>query len=95
MKTLNLIQFIFEILVGVGYIIGLFPFGYLISMFWVIPLTIANLVFAIVTKNKTLSFSITNVIMAWISLIPLIGFLSRIVGLIMSVLSAIQTGKKL
>lgn len=95
MKILNLLQLIFEIIVGVGYIIGLFPFGYIISLWWVIPLTIVNLVFAIISKNKTLPFNITNVVMAWISLIPIIGFASRIVGLIMSILCAIKVGKDL
>ncbi len=95
MKILSLLQLIFEIIVGVGYVIGLFPFGYLVAMWWVIPLTIVNMVFAIISKNKTLPLTITNVVMAWVSLIPVIGFASRIVGLIMSILSAIKVGKDL
>ncbi|MFC1691190.1 hypothetical protein ACFL0W_03330 [Nanoarchaeota archaeon] len=100
-KTMNLLQFIFEILVGIGYAVGLIPFGYLISMWWVIPLTIANLIFSLIRKEEvlqkdnTVPFTITNVIMAWLSIIPFLGYLTRITGIVMSVLSLIRVGKDL
>ena len=94
MKTLNLLQFIFEILVGVGYLFGLIPLVYLISFWWVMPLTIANLVFSIISKNRTLHLTITNVLMAWLSLIPVLGYMTRVVGFVMSVTSAIVISKE-
>jgi hypothetical protein len=95
MRTLNLIQMIFEIAVGVGYVIGMIPFGYLFVFWWLIPLTIANLVFSIISKNGTLGFTITNVIMGWLSLIPIVGYIPRVIGLVMAILSAIKTGKQI
>ncbi len=94
MKTINLIQMISEILVILGFLIGLIPFGYIISMYWVIPLTIINLIFAIISKNKTLIFTIVNVVMAVFSLIPLIGYLTRIIGIVISVISISKIDKR-
>jgi hypothetical protein len=87
MKTLNLLQMIFEILVISGYAVGLFPFGYLLTLWWVIPMTIANLVFSGIEKNKTLNYTITNVIMAWLGIIPILGYAARITGIVMSIFS--------
>lgn len=87
MKTLNLLQMVFEVLVASGYAVGLFPFGYLFTLWWVIPMTIADLVFSGIEKNKTLNFTITNVIMAWLSIIPILGYAARITGIIMSIFS--------
>jgi hypothetical protein len=95
MRTLNLIQMIFEIVVAVGYVIGLVPFGYIFVFWWLIPLTIANLVFSVILRNGTLGFTITNVIMAFLSLIPIVGYIPRAVGLIMAILSAIRTGEQI
>jgi hypothetical protein len=93
MKTINIIQIISEVLVAIGFLVGLIPFGYLIALYWVAPLTILNLILAIVSKNKTLPFTITNVFMAWLSLIPILGYLTRIIGVIMSILSIVKIEK--
>ncbi len=93
MKTLNLLQLIFEIIVAVGYAVGLIPFMYLFTVWFVVPLTVADLVFSILTKNKTMPFTITNVVMAFLSLIPLVGYVTRIVGIVMSIISAVKVGK--
>jgi hypothetical protein len=94
METLNLLQFIFEIAVAFGFLFGLIPFVYYITgLMWVIPLTVVNLVFSIIQKNGTKSFTITNVVMAFLALIPLIGIIPKIVGLIMSIMSAVRLGK--
>lgn len=95
-SVLNLLQMIFEIVVGIGFIIGLFPFGYLaIAVWFVVPLTIANLVFSIISKNGTMPFTIVNVIMAWLALIPIAGAFFRVVGIVMSIISAIMSGMKM
>jgi hypothetical protein len=90
---LNLLQFIFEIAVIVGYVIAIIPGLYFITFLWVIPLTIANLVFSIMKENDTLPYTGTNVAMSLITFLPLIGWLSIIVGIVMSILSALKVSK--
>lgn len=89
-KILNVLQLVFEILIIIGYAIGLIPFGYLVSLWYVIPLTIANVVFSIKTQNGTQPFTITNAIMSVLSIIPIVGYLFRIIGIIMSIISLVK-----
>jgi hypothetical protein len=94
--VLNLLQMIFEIVVGIGFIIGLFPFGYLaVAVWFVVPLTIINMIFSIISKNGSMPFTIVNVIMAWFALIPIVGIFFRLVGIVMSTISAVMAGKKM
>ena len=92
MGALNLIQILVNILIGLGYIVGLIPMGYLIAMWWVIPLTVVSLVISIIARNGTWIINILNVVMSVLSLIPLFGFLPRILGFILSVVSAVKAG---
>ena len=94
MKTINIIQLISEILVVIGFAVGFIPFGYLISIWWVAPLTILNFILSAISKNKTLPFTITNIIMAGLSLIPILGYLTRLLGIVMSVISISKIGKQ-
>lgn len=93
MKTVKTLHFIFEIIVAVGYAIGLFPFGYLFSFLMVIPLTIANLVFATIQKSETKTWDLINIILAIVSLIPILGFPTRIAGLVIAILAAVKLSK--
>ena len=92
-SSLTTLQMVFEGLVLFGYVVGLIPFGYIFALFWVIPLTIANLIISLIQNNATKAYTITNVVMAWLSLIPIVGYVPRIIGIIMSVLSMIKLMK--
>ncbi len=78
-------QIILQALVIAGYAIGLFPFMYLTTCWVVIPLTLVNFILAI--PSKKISLDILNVVMALLGLIPLFGFIPRIVGIILSSMS--------
>jgi hypothetical protein len=66
--------------------------GYLIAMWWVIPLTVVSLVISLIARNGTWIINILNVCMSVLSLIPLLGFLPRILGFILSIVSAVKAG---
>ena len=81
---LNQVQLILEIAVLTGFALGLIPFLYYGVMQWVIPLTIINLVISVMKDNGTFANTVTNVIMALLGLIPIIGAIPRVVGIVMS-----------
>ncbi|MFT4244853.1 MAG: hypothetical protein ACMXYB_05360 [Candidatus Woesearchaeota archaeon] len=85
--TINTTQLVFEIIILIGYLIALVPFGYLFSLWFVIPLTLSNFILSLISNNNTQVFTGVNFIMSLLSLIPLIGYIFRIVGIIMTVLS--------
>lgn len=84
LRLLNLLQLLSEIAIAVGYLLGLIPFVYLWSYTWVIPLVFVNLVFAILTHNGTTTKTVINIIMAFLSFIPVAGYVFRIVGIVIS-----------
>jgi hypothetical protein len=75
-------QIILQSLVIVGYAIGLFPFMYFTTCWFVIPLTLVNFILAV--PSRRISLDIMNVIMSVLGLIPLFGFIPRIAGIILS-----------
>jgi predicted branched-subunit amino acid permease len=79
-RFLNVIQMISEILIALGYLIGLFPFGYALSGNWVVPLVFVSLIVAFLNRNGTQMFTVANVALALLSWIPVIGFVFRIIG---------------
>ncbi|NOU77055.1 hypothetical protein GC098_37820 [Paenibacillus sp. LMG 31458] len=83
-RLLNLLQLLSEIAIAVGYLIGLIPFVYLWSCSWVIPLVFVNLVFAILTSNGTTTKTVINIVMAFLSFIPVAGYLFRVIGIVIS-----------
>ena len=93
-KVMRIILFVSIILVGGGFIIGLIPFVYLIAAWWVIPLAIMNLIFSIIL-NEVKDKSIALVSLAFVTLIPFLGTLTSLAGIILSVISAISVGKRL
>lgn len=84
LRLLNLLQLLSEIAIAVGYLLGLIPLVYAWSCSWVIPLAFANLIFAILTGNGTTTKTVINIVMAFLSLIPLLGYLFRVVGIVIS-----------
>jgi hypothetical protein len=84
-RILNLVQLISEIAIGVGYLLGLIPFVYLWSSTWIVPLVFVSLIIAVInSSNKTLTFTIVNVALAFLSYIPLLGYVFRIAGIVVS-----------
>ncbi|UKS25734.1 hypothetical protein LOZ80_29895 [Paenibacillus sp. HWE-109] len=86
-RLLNLLQLLSEIAVAVGYLIGLIPFAYLWSYTWVIPLVFVNLVFAFLTNNGTTIKTIINIVVAFLSFIPLLGIVFRVIGIVISLIN--------
>ncbi|BFT75953.1 hypothetical protein [Paenibacillus sp. P36] len=94
LRLLNLLQLLSEIAIAVGYLLGLIPFVYLWSYTWVIPLVFVNLVFAILTHNGTTTKTVINIIMAFLSFIPVAGYVFRIVGIVISWLNIAALAKE-
>ena len=92
-RLLNLLQLLSEIGVAVGYLLGLIPLVYAWSCSWVIPLVFVNLVLAFLTGNGTTMKTIINIVMAFLSLIPFLGFLFRLGGLLLSGLNMKELSK--
>ena len=83
-RTLNFVQLIVEACVAAGFFVGLLPFAYLWSSGWVVPLTIISLILALINKNGTAGFAAANFFIAIISFIPLLGFVFRLIGILIS-----------
>lgn len=92
-RLLNLVQLLSEIAIAVGYLIGLIPFVYAVSCQWVIPLVFVNLVIAFLTGNGTTLKNIINIALAFLSLIPLLGYVFRFVGIVVSGLNLKELSK--
>jgi hypothetical protein len=75
-------RIVLETLVIIGYAIGFFPFGYLTTCWIVIPLTLVNFILAL--SSKKVMVDLINIVMAFLALIPIFGFIPRIVGIILS-----------
>jgi len=75
-------KIVLQTLVIIGYAVGLFPFGYLTTCWIVIPLTLVNFILAL--PSKRLLPDLINIIMAFLALIPILGFIPRVVGIILS-----------
>ncbi|TXK83863.1 hypothetical protein [Paenibacillus sp. N3.4] len=83
-RLLNVVQLLSEIAIAVGYLLGLIPFFYLWSCSWVIPLVFVNLIVALLTGNGTTIKTVLNIIMAFLSFIPVVGYLFRALGILIS-----------
>jgi hypothetical protein len=86
-RLLNIIQLLVEIGVAAGFLLGLIPFVYLWSGGWVIALVFISLILSFVLGNGTLFFTLANVVLALLSFIPIVGFVTRAIGIVMSLLS--------
>ncbi|MFC5450487.1 hypothetical protein [Paenibacillus aestuarii] len=84
LRILNLLQLLSEVGIGIGYLLGLIPFVYLWSSAWVIPLVFVSLVLALLNRNDTLNMTIANVVLSFLSYIPVIGYLFRAAGIVIS-----------
>ena len=90
-KTINIFKTLSEVIVVMGYGLALIPFVYLYTMWVVIPLTIVNVVLAYCAENKKVQqYTLINVMMAFLAIIPLFGYIPRIAGIIISVLAIVE-----
>lgn len=93
-RMLNLIQLISEIGIAVGYLIGMIPLAYAWSGTWVVPLAVINLIIALLTSNGTFMMTIINVVLSLVSWIPIVGFVTRIGGIIVSVMNIMNLRRR-
>lgn len=84
---LYLIHLIVEAGIIVGYVIGLIPFLYVWSSGWVVPLTIISVILALVGGKRMLLPTVVNLIMALLSFIPLVGYIPRVIGILLSLMN--------
>jgi hypothetical protein len=87
LRPLNVIQMIVEACVAVGYFVGLFPFAYLWTSGWVVPLVIVSIILGLVNSNGTTVLSVINLVLAALSFIPLLGIIARLAGMVVSLLN--------
>ncbi|WP_068776708.1 hypothetical protein [Paenibacillus sp. FJAT-26967] len=83
-RILGTVQLIVEIGIVIGFIVGLIPFGFLWSGSWVVPLVFVSAVIGLITSNGTLLAALANIVMALLSYVPVLGYVTRIVGILIS-----------
>lgn len=86
-RLLNVIQMLSEAAICVGYLFGLIPFMYLWSSGWLVPLAFVSVVVALLARNGTLTLTIVNLALAFLSYIPLVGYLFRIAGMVICIMN--------
>lgn len=94
-KTRQETQQVINTTILVGFIISLIPFSYVLIFWWMIPLCITSAVIAKNNKNNTFRYALTNAFMSILVIIPFLGFLASITGIIMATLSIKQANKPL
>ncbi|GIP35729.1 hypothetical protein [Paenibacillus sp. J2TS4] len=83
-RLLGAIQLILEVAIIIGFVLALVPFLYLWSSGWVIPLVIISFIFSLFLKNDTVFSTGLNIIMAILSFIPIVGYVPRIIAILIS-----------
>lgn len=86
-RVISIIQLLLEIAIIAGYVIALIPFGYVWSSGWVLPLTVVSFIIALFAKNNTGFTTGVNVVMALLSYIPVIGYIPRVIGILISIIN--------
>ena len=94
-KAIIIILLIFEVMIILSYASAFIPLLYLIVGFTLVPVTLANMVIALVFNSKTKDFAIINFLISILGFIPFLGYPLRIIGFVLALLSAIKLGKEL
>jgi len=89
-RIYSIIHIISETLVAIGFLIGVIPFAFWATMYWVIPLVVVNVIISIVARDKTLPYTLSNLVLSVVSIIPIIGSVTALAGVVMSVLSVVE-----
>ena len=91
LNLLDLTHLIFILAIVVGYVLGVFGSAFLayyaLVVWWLIPLTMANVVLAVTLESDTEKLDMANFVCALLTLIPIIGFLPATLGIIFSLLT--------
>jgi len=90
----NRVHAVVEFLIFIGFLIGLIPFLYAWAASWVIPLTLISVVMAFILGNGLLFTTIANVAMALLAAIPLIGYVPRIIGIVIVLINFALLSKR-
>jgi hypothetical protein len=83
METLDVMHIICLVFIALGFAAGLIPIIGTLAIIGILPLILVSIIFSIVQKNGTLLFSLLISIFAIITLVPLLGSFSAIVGFIL------------
>ncbi|UJF33547.1 hypothetical protein [Paenibacillus hexagrammi] len=83
-RVLNLIQLISEMCIAVGYLVGLIPFMYMVSCNWVLPLVFVSAIIAWLVRNGTTNMAVINIVLSFLSFIPVVGYVFRVGGILVS-----------
>ncbi len=87
LKIINILHLISEAIIVVCYVASILPGAYFGLFAVVIPLVIVNLVFAVIKKDTTLTYTLVNLAMSILAFIPILGWGAIAIGIIMSVMS--------
>ncbi len=94
-----LIEFLLSLCVVVGFVLGVFGailmFYYFLVAWWLIPLTIANLVLSIIEETGTEKGNVAIFVLALLSLIPVFGIFASIGGILVTCLNLFKLYKNL
>ncbi len=94
-----LIEFLLSLCVVVGFVLGVFGailmFYYFLVAWWLIPLTIANLVLSITEETGTEKRNIAIFVLALLSLTPIFGVFASIVGILVTFSNLVKLYKNL
>jgi len=90
-KTFAYVHIASQLLVLLGFILGIFPGIFsTVSVYWVFPLVCVNVIISIVAKDKTLPETLTQVVLAVLSIIPILGSITSLAAIIVSVLVLVE-----
>ncbi|MCR8645122.1 hypothetical protein NV379_20920 [Paenibacillus sp. N1-5-1-14] len=88
------IHMVVEILILIGFALSMIPFVYVWSANWVIPLVFVSAILSFILSNGTILTTIINIAMAFLGFIPLLGYVPRIIGIIISIINLSIIGKR-
>jgi hypothetical protein len=83
-QLIYVIHIILEAAIGLGFLIGLLPFAFLWSGGWVLPLTVISFILALLFYTRMTLTTGVNILMALLGYIPLLGYLPRILGILIA-----------
>jgi len=90
-KTFAYLHSISQLLVAIGFLLGMFSGLFVsVSMYWVFPLVCVNMIISIVAGDKTLPYTLTQGMLALLSTIPVLGTITSLAGIVVSVLALVE-----
>ncbi|MFH1174890.1 MAG: hypothetical protein V1725_07170 [archaeon] len=97
-NVIAVLQVIINVIAAAGYLISIIMFGGAFSTailsLVVLPLVIIDLVLCFFNDKKTFEYDIINIMMAALSLIPYVGIITSIAGIILSLIATVKAVTK-